>query len=321
MDTIAIFSSKDDFSTHTVVDWIKIIDTKVEVFYFSKIIVNEENRFCLRVKDGEELIDFEINNSILRSAYFRKNFEILFHDPNTTKDRKIDFYLETELYHLKYSIYCFFNYSGIKVLGKNMLGFVDDNKITSLILANKIGFLTPDTIITNKRDDILLFKEKHKSIISKPILDGTFFEGGTHTYGIYTSMVTDDVLNKMGEYVFPSIIQKYIEKSIELRIFIIGDDIYTAAIFSQGNENTKIDYRRSNGKFPSRIVPFRLPSRIEDLVRSFMNKSTLNTGSIDLIVTPTNEYYFLEVNPVGQYGMMSQQCNFFLEKEVALFLL
>jgi D-alanine-D-alanine ligase-like ATP-grasp enzyme len=46
----------------------------------------------------------------------------------------------------------------------------------------------------------------------------------------------------------------------------------------------------------------------------------LNTGSIDLIVNTTGEYIFLEVNPVGQFGMVSSPCNYYLEREIARFL-
>ena len=51
-----------------------------------------------------------------------------------------------------------------------------------------------------------------------------------------------------------------------------------------------------------------------------MNLIGLNTGSIDMILTPEGDYYFLEVNPVGQFGMISHPCNFYLEEKVANFL-
>lgn len=51
-----------------------------------------------------------------------------------------------------------------------------------------------------------------------------------------------------------------------------------------------------------------------------MNSLNLNTGSIDLIVDTQDNYYFLEINPVGQFGMVSQPCNYYLEKKVAEYL-
>jgi glutathione synthase/RimK-type ligase-like ATP-grasp enzyme len=47
----------------------------------------------------------------------------------------------------------------------------------------------------------------------------------------------------------------------------------------------------------------------------------LNTGSVDLIFSEEdNKYYFLEVNPMGQFGMVSKPCNYYLEKEMAQYL-
>ena len=38
-----------------------------------------------------------------------------------------------------------------------------------------------------------------------------------------------------------------------------------------------------------------------------------------MIVTPTNEYVFLEVNPVGQFNFVSELCNYYIEKNIAEF--
>jgi glutathione synthase/RimK-type ligase-like ATP-grasp enzyme len=43
----------------------------------------------------------------------------------------------------------------------------------------------------------------------------------------------------------------------------------------------------------------------------------LTTASIDLIVDLNENYVFLEVNPDGQFGMISYPCNYYLEKEIA----
>lgn len=59
----------------------------------------------------------------------------------------------------------------------------------------------------------------------------------------------------------------------------------------------------------------------EKKIQKFMNKIGLKTGSIDVILTPENEFYFLEINPTGQFGWVSQNCNFYLEKEIAKFLI
>ena len=47
----------------------------------------------------------------------------------------------------------------------------------------------------------------------------------------------------------------------------------------------------------------------------------LNTGSIDMIKSVDGNYYFLEVNPSGQFGMTSFPCNYNLHEKVADYLI
>lgn len=48
-----------------------------------------------------------------------------------------------------------------------------------------------------------------------------------------------------------------------------------------------------------------------------MNSLDLDSGSIDMIVDSSLTYYFLEVNPIGQFEMVSMPCNYNLEKLIA----
>lgn len=93
------------------------------------------------------------------------------------------------------------------------------------------------------------------------------------------------------------------------------------AIFSQLDEKTKYDYRNYNEEKPNRNVPIRLPEHISKKIVNFINNSNLDTGSIDLIYTHEKEFVFLEVNPVGQFGWVSKNCNYYLEKKIALHLI
>jgi len=48
-----------------------------------------------------------------------------------------------------------------------------------------------------------------------------------------------------------------------------------------------------------------------------MKALNLESGSIDLILDKSGNIYFLEINPVGQFGMTSVPTNYYLEKKVA----
>jgi glutathione synthase/RimK-type ligase-like ATP-grasp enzyme len=92
------------------------------------------------------------------------------------------------------------------------------------------------------------------------------------------------------------------------------------AIFSQSNEKTKIDFRNYDLQKPNRTVPYNLPKEIILKLKKLTKALALRTGSIDLIKAKDGQYYFLEVNPVGQFGMVSRPCNYNIEMKIAKFL-
>ena len=47
--------------------------------------------------------------------------------------------------------------------------------------------------------------------------------------------------------------------------------------------------------------PFQLPEKVGKQMLQLMDQLGMNYGAVDLILTPENEYVFLEVNPVGEF--------------------
>lgn len=93
------------------------------------------------------------------------------------------------------------------------------------------------------------------------------------------------------------------------------------AIFSQNDKQTRIDFRHYNTNIPNRNIPFNLPSEYSNKLRRIAKKLNLFSGSFDILVNPLDEYYFLEINPVGQFGMVSYPCNYYLDREIAIYII
>lgn len=185
-------------------------------------------------------------------------------------------------------------------------------------IANNIGIKVTDDYLFSKKDN--LYKTLNKSIkfISKTVSGDSMLLYKDFTVLNYTTLINFDV--DYSERFYPSLVQGYIEKKYELRIFYLAGAFYTMAIFSQKDNQTTIDFRVYNRAKPNRRVPFELPQSIEYKLDALMRKLDLNCGSIDMIVTPTNEYVFLEVNPIGQFAAVSYFCNYNLEKRIANYL-
>lgn len=133
-------------------------------------------------------------------------------------------------------------------------------------------------------------------------------------------MSCEDV-QRLDEQVSPSLIQQEIEKEIELRIFYLDGSLYAAAIHSQTDEQTRVDFRKYNFAKPNRIVPYKLPVKVERQIIALFKLMDLNTGSVDMIVDRRGNFFFLEINPVGQYEWISRACNYRLDKKIAEWLM
>jgi glutathione synthase/RimK-type ligase-like ATP-grasp enzyme len=72
---------------------------------------------------------------------------------------------------------------------------------------------------------------------------------------------------------------------------------------------------------PNRYIPYQLPKSVEKKIIRLMKKLSIDSGSIDMIVDKKDKYYFLEVNTVGQYGMISAPCNYNLDNEISQYLI
>lgn len=250
-----------------------------------------------------------------RRGYFNTSFSLESIEFCNDIKHKISQHLINEATDLFNFVYEYFKDS--KCINNPLLYNV--NKLVVLKNAIEIGIDVPPTLITNSGSEIIKTSKLWGSLITKNISNGINYinNGVTITQG--TEPIKTINVNKSDTF-FYSLVQKHIRKKYELRIFFIGDKYFSGAIFSQQNEKTKYDFRNYDSNKENLIVPCKIPKYIKQKLQSLMKKLNLNCGSIDMIVTPKNEYIFLEVNPVGQLEWLSYFCNFNIEKEIARFL-
>lgn len=195
------------------------------------------------------------------------------------------------------------------------------NKINVLREAKKIGFSIPHSIITNDKNRIIDFMDTYDDVIIKPMSDCISMSDNSKTCSMFSTILDKELLKKQDNIIFPVMIQEKIEKSYEVRTFYLNGKTYSMAIFSQSDNSSKIDWRKSQQKNTVRNVPYEIPIEINIKLNALMKKIGLVTGSIDFIVSPNGEMIFLEINPVGQFGMVSELCNYSLYEKFANFII
>lgn len=185
-----------------------------------------------------------------------------------------------------------------------------------LSLASKLGLLIPRTIITNDPDEIRTAFNEFGKMIVKPARTGHIVRNGTE-FSVFTSQVLTEHLGELeSARLSPSIYQELIPKQFDIRVTIVGQRIFAAAIDSQSDPSATIDWRcTSNPQLPHyRVV---LPEHVIGQLLRLMDALGLVFGAIDLIQTTKGDYYFLEVNPSGQWLWMDDMLNLGISDSIA----
>lgn len=333
---ILIQSQKDDPSADDVMAWLyylhpheklQRINNETEIQKVSYTITNEEASLAI------EANGMRFHNKEIVDRWYRQG-ELMIDKLHYTADTLNEFllsmgskgHLEREFRSLHDEVDLMLSRSG-KSIGK----FRDNEKgkLENMLIARQAGLSIPPTLFTNDADDLLQFVEKHQKIITKANHNNRYTVSLTDvdvTFGSDTYLLDKAGVEELGSMFegdqrpVPSFFQAYIEKAYELRIFFLNGKLFPMAIFSQENEQTKIDFRKYDLKRPNRCVPYILPDALSGKIKQFMKLMDMNCGSLDMIYTPAGEFYFLEVNPIGQYQWLDKNCNYFLDREIARFL-
>ena len=94
-------------------------------------------------------------------------------------------------------------------------------------------------------------------------------------------------------------------KRTELRVTVIGDELFAAEILSQEHAETVVDWRRFDVPVTWRRAE--LPDSVAAQCLALTRGYGLNFGAVDLVSTPDGRYVFLEINPNGQFLFVQER--------------
>jgi len=159
----------------------------------------------------------------------------------------------------------------------------------------------PRTLITNNPEDFQEFyQECGGQVVFKTLTQGPL--GASEGKGVYTSLVARRHLENLEAIRrVPCLFQEHIPKAVDLRVTVIGPQVFPVEIHSQDQEGAKIDWRKGETSRLKHSL-HQLPPRIEAQCLELLKNLKLEYGAIDLILTPEGEYVFLEINPSGQFA-------------------
>lgn len=190
--------------------------------------------------------------------------------------------------------------------------YLAEHKGVQLRIANKVGFATPRTCVTNSKTlipDSLIQNEK---IVLKGIDTVLIREGKKESFG-FTHIIDSSNLVNENISSAPALFQQFLEPKIDLRVTVIGSKIFAASIVSNGLPIFG-DWRAQKEK--AEYIPFELPADIIQKCFDLVSELQLNFGAIDLAFS-NDEYYFLEINPTGEWGWLIDTANLPIDRAFA----
>lgn len=316
---VIIFSFSGDLTTNLLVDWLSYYNVEFsrihlqdEKFNNIKIYKNEKDNLKLNTKlvlaSGRTFNFSDISFFIFRGGKFYKNHISKLNNDTVLTEDILDLYNDKE-----FTSFVNFFYGEINLKSIGYCFNQDLNKLHQLNLALNNQLKVPNFIISNKKKEVRNFFNNSKGVITKSIQENIAFDS---IEAFYLSRVQEVVFNELEDEFFPSFFQEKIDKEYEVRIFYLDGKCYSVSLLTN---NETVDMRDNYHNM--QYEPYKLPESIEVKIQNFMHQLNLISGSIDMLRSKEGEYYFLEVNPEGQYDWVSVYGGYDLHHEVVKFLL
>lgn len=302
-----IVSSTIDFSTDMVCyrlleDNEKFYRLNRDEFLKHKIVVDLQNEVMIISIDGEE---YEAQFEHLKGIFFRAP---VFLRTQSKKELSVQEQLERNQWSsFLRNLIVFKNANWIN---NPVSTYRAENKIFQLCIAKEYGLAVPVTYISNCTDFNL---ESDKKYIVKSLDTALFYDmENNKEMFTYSNVVSGSELNEYDLTSAPIFIQEFLNPKIDCRVTYVQGKLFPVKILQNGN-GMYGDWRMRKEELE--YIPFQLPAYVENAIHKLMEKLELNFGGIDLAIV-SGEYYFIEVNPTGEWGWLEVKTGTNISKTI-----
>jgi hypothetical protein len=180
-----------------------------------------------------------------------------------------------------------------------------EHKSIQLRVAAELGFDVPRTSVANSAAPLGWIVDRSEWVAVKGLDTVLVREGRTETFG-YTNLLRPAEISLHDLKSAPMILQEGIGEKLDLRVTVVGDRAWCAAVTVKG-ESVFGDWRlaKANAEFSE----FALPLLTVDRCISLTRRLGLHFGAVDLAVS-NGRFYFLEINPTGEWAWLQSGLGF-----------
>ncbi|MGH3885592.1 MAG: ATP-grasp ribosomal peptide maturase [Pseudonocardiaceae bacterium] len=172
-------------------------------------------------------------------------------------------------------------------------------KPVQLQMARTVGLTVPSTLITNDAEAARRFAKEHDQIVYKPLSSAGVSEECRYKLVYANRLTADNITDTVSATAH--LFQRWIEKIYEVRLTVV-DDVFFAVRIDAESEAGTVDWRTDYNNLRYTVVD--VPHDVRDHVRSLLDLLRLRFAALDFVVTPSDEWVMLEVNPNGQFAWL-----------------
>ena len=193
-----------------------------------------------------------------------------------------------------------------------------ERKPYQLAVAAKLGFTLPHTVITNDQATVREFAQD-RLLVAKAVSSG-HIAGADGNQAVFTSALAPaDLEDLEGLDLAPVTFQENVEKSADIRVTVVGNEVFAAEILTQNQESSKVDWRATDNPDLEHRT-HELPKTLAQHCVRLVSHLGLIFGALDFALKPDGTYVFFEINPNGEWLWLEDQLGLPISDRIAAWL-
>lgn len=186
-----------------------------------------------------------------------------------------------------------------------------ENKALQLSVAAQIGFAVPETRITNAPHPDSL-GDRYRDVAIKGLDTVLLRDGDQEMFG-FTTIGCAKELEPAAWRSAPAIIQAALMDKLDIRVTVVEGQVFAASVTANARPIVG-DWRIE--KTHAHFSEYDLPQEIEERCGRLVKLLKLRFGAIDLALH-AGEFYFLEINPTGEWAWLVDAAGLPIDRAVA----
>ncbi|MBT8225493.1 MAG: ATP-grasp ribosomal peptide maturase [Dactylosporangium sp.] len=174
-------------------------------------------------------------------------------------------------------------------------------KPAQLAVATEVGLHVPPTLITNDPDAARAFAEQSGPVVYQSLTPASVADGDTHRL-VFAAPVSPEWIDASVGLTAHLFQRSLADESHEVRLTAVDDTLLATRIDAH-SQAARTDWRADYDHLGyTALADADIPAPVRSGITALLNRFRLRFGVFDFVVTPDETWWFLEINPNGQWA-------------------